>query len=162
MRDYSDSEREEALATLIANGGRVRATAAALGIPKPTLISWRNAAIAADETLRSTLIHPDRKRIATVDLYERAGRRAAAMVSRKLDDLDATGQVLTPSGIQSLAIVSGIMAERAMDMSSTLGVGRKSAISIDQSQRLELPAGTTLADLREMAAQLAPPPPQQP
>ena len=84
------------------------------------------------------------------------------MVSRKLDDLDATGQVLTPSGIQSLAIVSGIMAERAMDMSATLGVGRKAQIQIDQSQRLELPAGTTLADLRAMAAQLAPPPTQQP
>lgn len=39
-RQYSDSQKAEALAAVDANGGNVAATAAALGIPQKTLDCW--------------------------------------------------------------------------------------------------------------------------
>jgi transposase-like protein len=39
-RQYSDSQKAEALAAVDANGGNVSATAAALGIPQKTLDCW--------------------------------------------------------------------------------------------------------------------------
>lgn len=41
-RRYTDGDREAALAALAANGGNLKATAAALGIPPKTLRSWRD------------------------------------------------------------------------------------------------------------------------
>jgi transposase-like protein len=39
-RRYSDGERSDALAALAANGGNVKRTAKALGIPEKTLANW--------------------------------------------------------------------------------------------------------------------------
>ncbi len=160
MREYTDDFREDALSHLVANGGRLRATARELDISHELLMQWRNAAIEGDESRRSSLAAPSRKRIGTGDLFERASRRAVGLIGAQIDALAASGKELTPTGLRDLAVVAGIAADKAMDMSPTLGVGRKAQIQIDNSQRLELPAGTTLADLKAMrdAARLQLPP----
>ena len=154
MREYTDDQREEALAALVASGGKLRATARTLGISNVLLLQWRDAAIARGDR-RSGLSAPERKRIGTGDLWERASRRAAMMVNASLEALHESGQALTPTGMRDVAVAGGIAFDKAADANPNLAPGRKSAISIDQSQRLELPAGTTLADLRAMAAELA-------
>ena len=168
MRVYEDSFREEALAALIANGGRLRATARELGIENSLLLQWRDAAIrnapsdTEREMLHERLRAPERKRIGTGDLWERASRRAALMVNESLAQLHESGQALTPTGMRDVAVAGGIAFDKAADSNPNLAPGRKSAVTVDQRQVLSLPEGTTLTDLRAMAAHLAPPAAQQP
>ena len=78
------------------------------------------------------------------------------MVNESLAQLHASGQSLTPTGMRDVAVTGGIAFDKAADANPNLAPGRKSAISIDQSQHLELPAGTTLADLKAMRDSLRP------
>jgi len=47
-RQYSDTDRGAALAALDANGGNVNKTARETGVPRVTLIEWRDGRVSAD------------------------------------------------------------------------------------------------------------------
>ena len=49
MNTYTEQQIIEALAVLMTNGGNAKRTAKQLGIPRPTLIRWRDGAAAAEE-----------------------------------------------------------------------------------------------------------------
>ena len=74
MNTYTDQQKAEALAALIENGGNVKATARELGIPRPTLITWREKSRQPDVL---NTIPPDMaaERIALWDRVQEAGAR---------------------------------------------------------------------------------------
>ncbi len=54
QRRYSDDDRANALAALAANGGNLSQTARQLGIPKGTLLAWRDGAAHPEAVENST------------------------------------------------------------------------------------------------------------
>lgn len=50
---YSDEERAAGLAALEANGGNIRKTARETGIPKSTLIAWRDSTPSPPDEIRT-------------------------------------------------------------------------------------------------------------
>ena len=83
-RIYTDQEQADALAALQANGGNVNRTAAALGIPEPTLRMWASGTRRPfDRALY------EQSKTALADRFEAIISQAIGVVQEKLPDASA-------------------------------------------------------------------------
>lgn len=124
MRTYTDAERIAALAQLEANGGNVTRAARAAGVARPTLISWRNAALAAAPertALTKADTAPDTVKTDWAANYGKAALLGAQIIFENLTRY--VGQALKPSELRDVAVVAGIAVDKHLDYRD----GRKSA-----------------------------------
>ena len=144
MARYTDEQRVQTLAALEANGGNVARTSRACQVPRPTIILWRDQAIAAGTDLALTA--PDIVKTDWADLYGRAASLGAQIITRNLKRYRHID--LKPSELRDVAVVSGIAVDKHLDYRD----GRKSnQVTVDnRQQNLTLPEGTTLEDLRAL------------
>lgn len=135
-KTYTDEQRLEALATLELNRGNIARTSRDLGIPRPTLILWRDKAIAAGVSAES-LTRSDSEKTDYAQLLSDALREAVTLLRAKMPEM--TGK--------DLAITTGILADKHLDFRD----GRKAGVVVDNRQQtMTLPEGTTLEDLRQL------------
>lgn len=118
-RTYTDSDRLTGLAALEANGGNVTRTAQAIGIPKPTLILWRDQAIEAGS--QKILTAPDHVKPDWADLYGQAAVLGARIITKNLRRYRHLA--LKPSELRDVAVISGIAVDKHLDYRD----GRKGA-----------------------------------
>lgn len=114
-QDYLDTVQAEALVKLRENGGNVKRTASELGIPRTTLITWRDKVSAVSDTI------PQETKDKYIGLWERAEE---ACVQRILD------LVPTAEDLRDVAYAANIAKEAVLDRTE----GRKGAttnIAID-------------------------------
>jgi len=97
-REYSDEQRAEALALLDANEGNVRRTARELGIPRGTLLSWKDKPKAGVSKLR-----PQKRG----SLFE-AGKNVAWLLAGKLQDEEK----LRKASYRDIATSFGIVVDK--------------------------------------------------
>src|SRR3990167_7049136 len=115
-RTYTPEQRVEALAALELNGGALRFTAAAVNVPAPTLLRWR------DEAERVPEIAERKEDPAWAGLWAATMEAALAELHRKMPGM----------GGKDLAIAAGIAADKHQDY----WLGRKgTAINIDARQQ---------------------------
>lgn len=116
MRTYTDADRVHALATLEVNAGNATKTARSLGIPKPTLLAWRNAAIEAGSEQNLTPTDPVKTDFGA--LFSEALQEAVRYLRAELPQLKG----------RDLAITTGILADKTLDFTQ----GRKtSSVNVD-------------------------------
>ncbi len=139
MSRWTDHDRARALAALEMNEGNVARTAREVGIPRPTIASWRDTAIEAGQALP---LPADRKtdwkvvREEAGLLYAANSLTAAKIVEDNLEKLK--DQDLTVGDLQRVAIIGGIQSDKAYD----LLVGRRGAefnVNVD-ARSVHLPA----------------------
>lgn len=126
MNTYTDEQRIAALAALEANGGNVKRTAAAVGIPRSTLQLWRDSAVAAAPELALTLAPAATVKTDWADLFGEAAKLGAQLITENLQRY--AGTPLKPSELRDVAVVSGIAVDKHLDYRD----GRKSAsVTVD-------------------------------
>ena len=151
-RRWTDHDRAKALAALEMNEGNVARTAREVGIPRPTIASWRDTAIEQGQALP---MPADRKtdwkavREEAGQLFAANAMTAAEIVRDNLDKLK--GHDLKVGDLQRVAIISGIQSDKAYD----LLVGRRGAefaVNVD-ARSVHLPALEALStdELRALA-----------
>lgn len=139
---YPEDFRAECVARLLANGGRIRETAAELGIASSTLLNWRDEAVQgskADPSVRDKM-HAER--------YLQASLRGAELMIDELEAaLDKERGSIPARDLRDYAIVAGIASDKALDFRD----GRKGTqINVD-ARSLTLPPGLTAEELRALA-----------
>jgi transposase-like protein len=137
-RTYTDEERIDALALAEAHGGSVRYAAGELGMPVSTL-----------QTMQESASPRARDHVQNASADYAAGwgevvRRATRIISAQLARYEAMD--LTPSQTRDVAVIAGIASDKHLDYRD----GRKGAVTLDQSQHLTLPPGTSLDDVRAL------------
>ena len=139
---YPEAFRLECVARLIANGGRIRETAAELGIPSSTLLNWRDE---ADQGSRADLSVRDKMH---AERYLQASLRGAELMIDELEAaLDKERGSIPARDLRDYAIVAGIASDKALDFRD----GRKGTqINVD-ARSLTLPPGLTADELRAIA-----------
>ncbi len=98
-RSYSDDDKGAALAALDANAGCVKATAAALEIPRATLTDWRDGRGVSPEVATSH----EQKRLELADKFGDVALRCIESI---------TGEKLEKAGLKDTLIAAGIAAEK--------------------------------------------------
>lgn len=135
-RTYTDEQRIQALAVLELNRGNVARTSRELGIPRPTIITWRDKAIESGASAEH-LTHPDTEKTDYAALLSEALREAIALLRAKMPQMSG----------RDLAITTGILTDKHLDFRD----GRKAGVLVDQRQQsITIPEGTTLEDLRAL------------
>ena len=99
---YSDDQITAALAALELNGGRIRGTARELGIPAPTLLSWRDQAIAGGATGLNAPVRVNR------DFTELWAQKEAMV-------LELIGDKAPNASFRDLSIFAGIAADKHLN-----------------------------------------------
>lgn len=140
-RTYTDDERVAALAALTLNSGNLSKTARDTGIPIATVSLWRNSAA---EAMLNPSAAVESEKADWSQLYGYAAALGGRLIAENLERY--RGRDLKPHELRDVAVVSGIAVDKHLDYRD----GRKSAVNIDQSQNLNLPAGTTLDDLKAL------------
>lgn len=97
-RRYSDEDRAEALAALAANAGNVERTAAALGIPRTTLLHWA-----------AGTRHPEASQMG----QEKKGDMAAALEAVAWKLLDAIPGKIDDAPLNQTSVAMGIAIDKA-------------------------------------------------
>lgn len=132
MAQYTEQQRIDALAALDLNRGNVSRTARELGIPRPTLILWRDTPVSDIPDTRKTDI---------------VGRLARVMDSV----LDRIGELVPRTeNVRDLGVVYGILSDKMLDHRD----GRKGSevnVNVDNRQ-VTLPRDLTVEELRRLAA----------
>lgn len=128
-RSYTPEQIAEALAALELNGGNVKRTAVALGIPRPTLILWRGQANAAAGGVTDTS-DTEKKGAAAPWVHDFAALWAEAqeVLIRRVIAVAATGS------LKDVAVAAGIAADKHQDYAQ----GRKGAatqVNVDASTK---------------------------
>ena len=116
-RTYTDEQRVSALAALELNAGNATKTSRAIGIPKPTLLSWRNAALEAGSTQLLTPLTPEKTDWAAV--FAEALQEALTSLRSKIPEMSG----------RDTAIAVGILADKHLDHRD----GRKAGVSVSAS-----------------------------
>ena len=157
MTRWTDHDRAKALAALEMNEGNVARTAREVGIPRPTIASWRDTAIEAGQALPM----PADGKTDWTAVREEAGQLCAAnaltaaqIVRDNLAKLKDTD--LKVGDLQRVAIIGGIQTDKAYD----LLVGRRGGdINVD-ARSVHYPAleALTSDELRAIVAHWAPDP----
>jgi hypothetical protein len=146
-RTYTDEDRVRALAALEINAGNVTRASREVGIPRTTIIAWRDQSIEAIANGTVGMPRtPKRPQRDWADLYGRAASLGAQIITRNLKRYRHID--LKPSELRDVAVVSGIAVDKHLDYRD----GRKSnQVTVDnRQQNLTLPEGTTLEDLRAL------------
>jgi hypothetical protein len=102
---YTDEQVRDALVQLELNGGNVKRTAVALGIPRTTLIEWRDGMSATTDTEKKRGDARDYGALRG-EVQWTAATTALAMVA----DMPHT-----PDGLRALAVLAGIAAGKHLD-----------------------------------------------
>lgn len=122
-RQYTDQERIDALARLELNAGRLKPTAAELGIPHATLRLWRDQMFAENPGTVATLSPP------VPEIVDFAGRWAEVMQAAQKRLLELIPQ---SESVREVAIAAGIAADKHLDYRD----GRKgAAVSVINDNR---------------------------
>lgn len=127
MARWTDEDRVRALATLEANGGNVSDASRATGVPRPTIIMWRENARAAGLTVA------DRQKTDWAEACGEAVMLGVRIIEQNLRRYD--GLELTPSALKDVATVTGIIADKHLDYRD----GRKGAatqVNVDARQQM--------------------------
>jgi hypothetical protein len=109
-RSYSEADKAAALAMLDANGGNLKKTATAMGIPQTTLRQWRDGEHVNDDVAKKR----DIKNGTLSDLFEQVTR---AYLSRALDDdaiKDTRGKdavIAAATSLDKLRLLQGLPTE---------------------------------------------------
>ncbi len=154
---YSNQERAQALARLEFNNGNAKRTANELGIPRTTLIDWRDQAIELGAVSEGAVTrHPtDWKALCEEagTLYLDVARDSALLLQQQLQVYLALpdDEPLKPQGLREVAVVSGIASDKAQD----LLLGRKGTeVNVDvRQQSVRLTGDELKAALAELRAQ---------
>ncbi len=155
MSRWTDHDRAKALSALEINEGNVARTAREVGIPRPTIASWRDRAIEQGQALP---MPADRQtdwkavREEAGQLFLANARTAAEIVRDNLEKLK--GQDLKVGDLQRVAVITGIMSDKSYD----LLVGRGAGFNVNVDARsVHLPAleALTSDELRALIAREA-------
>ena len=113
------------------NAGNVSKTARETGIPRPTVILWRNQAREAGQAVVIPAGPTDWKQIReeAAGAFMRIATKATALLDQELDRyLAGDGEPLKPAGMREIAVIKGIASDKALDFT----LGRKGAeVNID-------------------------------
>lgn len=104
-RTYTDSDRLGALTALELNGGNVLRASKSTGIPRPTIITWRDQAIAATPELTLALTHPDTPKTDFGALLGEAVQDAVRHLRAALPTMQG----------RDLAVATGILIDKHLD-----------------------------------------------
>ena len=145
MNKYTDQQRIEVLARLEVNGGNVTRTARECGVPKPTLLSWRDKALAAGSTMHLTATDPVKTDYGEIwgEAAALGGRLIYENFQRYVD------RPLTPSDLKNVAITAGIASDHHLDYTQ----GRKGTqVNVDARTQTVNVEGLTTEELRRLAS----------
>lgn len=120
-RSYTDSEIAEALAALELNGGNVKRTAVQLGIPRTSLLRWRDEVTTVSDTADTE----NRS-------HQFAGMWAEVMrlATERLREL-----IPAETDLRAVAVAAGIAADKHLDYTQ----GRKGAqTTVNQTNNTQL------------------------
>lgn len=116
-QQYSDQEVRDALAALEMNAGNVLRTAKQLGLPRTTLIEWRDRMSSAVDTEKPSRVH---------DFAALWAEVQAAATARMLELLPQTDD------LRAVATAAGIAADKHLDYAQ----GRKGTqVNVDARQQ---------------------------
>lgn len=145
---YSEEDRVNALATLEANGGNVKRTAQQLGIPRGTLITWRDKSEPVTSTLSERVSEViDTKTAEVGELVERwmnVQNKFLDVVEHSLDTYITDKTALEPDQLKHLMVGAGITADKHLDYRD----GRKGAqVNVSASAQAGVVIQRTTRDL---------------
>lgn len=115
---YSDTQVQQALAALECNAGNVKRTALQLGIPRTTLLSWRDGVSRVPDTEKPSVSHD----FAAMwgEVQELATKRMRELIPGETD-------------LRAVATAAGIAADKHLDY--TLGRKGGSTVNVDNSTK---------------------------
>lgn len=112
-RSYTDADRVRALAALEVNAGNVSRASREVSIPRPTIIAWRDQALAAEPALTPSLTPADTEKTDWGAVMSEALAEAVRYLRAQLPEMKG----------RDLAITTGILADKHLDYTQ----GRKGA-----------------------------------
>ena len=145
IREYDDGERTNLVARVVA-GETMRGVSEDSGVPYSTLKGWVDSYAEQDRSFSLKIGSPAAYDHAA--LYGRATALGAQLIQRELQRrLDQPDNPVSARDLQSLAIVSGISADKHLDYRD----GRKGTQITVDNRSLQLPPGLSLDELRALA-----------
>ena len=149
---YTADRVREALTALQLNGGNIKRTARELGIPHPTLISWRTAALTKSPEMTSALTHVDPVPRDYVTLWGDASNivleAAVVVAGRCREDLEPERQSMNLKALTGLAHVAAQHHLNHRDGRPNAG-----AVNIDARQQTIYSADSLIAAIIKARAQ---------